>query len=71
MLITDHINLFPDNPHSWEPMTNALALASPTMSEVYQRKYIKMAYESASRAGVDVHEGVYVGVSGPTFETPG
>jgi purine-nucleoside phosphorylase len=69
MLITDHINLFPDNP-LMGANDDRFGPRFPDMSEIYQRKYIRMASESASRAGIDVHEGVYVGVSGPTFETP-
>ena len=40
------------------------------MSEAYNRSLIAQAKEIAQEKGIRVVEGVYVGVSGPTFETP-
>jgi purine-nucleoside phosphorylase len=69
MLIKDHINLFPDNP-LMGPNDERLGPRFPDMSEVYDRALIDKAYDIAEENGISLHEGVYVGVSGPTFETP-
>jgi purine-nucleoside phosphorylase len=42
----------------------------PDMSEPYDRELIKQAKVISSKLGYTVHEGVYVSVSGPCFETP-
>nr|MCU0386285.1 purine-nucleoside phosphorylase [Flavihumibacter sp.] len=41
----------------------------PDMSEPYNKQVIVKAQEIAARLGIHVHQGVYVGVTGPTFET--
>ncbi|RLD45290.1 MAG: purine-nucleoside phosphorylase [Bacteroidetes bacterium] len=69
MIINDHINLFPDNPlmgHNDE----RLGPRFPDMSEIYDRKLIAKSIEIAEKNNLKVHQGVYVGTSGPTFETP-
>ncbi len=42
----------------------------PDMSEIYDRKLIAKSIEIAEKNNLKVHQGVYVGTSGPTFETP-
>ncbi len=69
MLIKDHINLFPDNP-LMGPNDERLGPRFPDMSEVYDKSLISKAYEIAKKNDISLKEGVYVGVSGPTFETP-
>lgn len=68
MLLTDHINLLPDNPlrgvHEPE-----LGARFPDMSEAYDKKLIKRAVEIANREGILLHQGVYAAVAGPNFET--
>jgi purine-nucleoside phosphorylase len=68
MFITDHINLMP-NPLIGKN-DDKLGPRFPDMSEAYDHKILQTAHNVARKAGIKVHEGVYVAVSGPTFETP-
>jgi purine-nucleoside phosphorylase len=69
MIITDHINLFPEHPLRGKNY-NELGPRFPDMSEAYSRRLIKQATEIAAEKGIRVMHGVYVGTQGPTFETP-
>lgn len=69
MIINDHINLFPENPLRGKNY-NELGPRFPAMTEAYSHKLIKFANEIAAEKGIRVMNGVYVGTSGPTFETP-
>ena len=69
MIINDHINLFPENPLRGKNY-NELGPRFPAMTEAYSHKLIKLANEIAAEKGIRVMNGVYVGTSGPTFETP-
>ena len=69
MIITDHINLFPENPLRGKNY-NELGTRFPAMTEAYSHRLIKMADEIAAEKGIRVMNGVYVGTPGPTFETP-
>jgi len=68
MIINDHISFFTPNPlvgkniEDWGPRF-------PDMSEPYKKTLIKKAKEIAGKNGIDIKEGVYVAVTGPTFET--
>ena len=68
MFITDHINLMPN------PLigTNIEELGPrfPDMSEAYDKHLMKEATKIARRHNIKYQQGVYAGVSGPTFETP-
>lgn len=68
MFIRDHINLMP-NPLIG-PNDDRLGPRFPDMSESYDRKVLHLAHKVARRVGIRVHEGVYVAVTGPTYETP-
>ncbi|MBS4059775.1 MAG: purine-nucleoside phosphorylase [Bacteroidetes bacterium] len=68
MFISDHINLMP-NPLIGKN-DDKLGPRFPDMSEAYDHKILQTAHNVARKAGIKVHEGVYVAVSGPTFETP-
>jgi purine-nucleoside phosphorylase len=68
MIITDHINTFPEHPLRGKNIDYGPRF--PDMSEAYNRSLIDQAKEIAQEKGIRVVEGVYVGVSGPTFETP-
>lgn len=69
MIITDHINLFPENPLRG---TNYEELGPrfPAMTEAYSKELIAKADAIADEKGIRVMHGVYVGTPGPTFETP-
>jgi purine-nucleoside phosphorylase len=68
MIIRDHISLFTVNPLLGKN-DEELGPRFPDMSEPYSHDLIKKAKAIAGRHGIDVHEGVYAGVTGPTFET--
>ncbi len=69
MLIEDHINLFPEHPLRGKNFEE-LGTRFPDMSEAYNKKLRLMAMEVAKEKNIKLQHGVYVGVSGPTFETP-
>lgn len=69
MIITDHINLFPENPLRGKNY-NELGPRFPAMTEAYSHRLVKLADEIAAEKGIRVMHGVYVGTPGPTFETP-
>ena len=69
MLIRDHINLFGNNP-LLGPNDDAVGPRFPNMSEVYSKRILKIAHHSADSLDIHVQEGVYLGVTGPCFETP-
>jgi len=69
MLINDHINTFPDNPLMGQN-DERLGPRFPDMSEVYDKGLIAKAHQIGIDNNINLKEGVYVGVSGPTFETP-
>ncbi len=69
MIITDHINLFPEHPLHGKNY-DVLGPRFPDMSEAYSRRLVKQATEIAAEKGIRVMHGVYVGTQGPTFETP-
>jgi purine-nucleoside phosphorylase len=69
MLIDDHINLTGSNPLVG-PHEARFGTRFPDMSEVYSSRLRQLAAEAAADAGLRVAHGVYVGVSGPSYETP-
>ena len=68
MIIKDHISFFTMNPLLGKNET-ALGTRFPDMSEPYANAFIDKAKRIAAENQIKVHEGVYVGVTGPTFET--
>lgn len=68
VLITDHINLFPEHPLRGAN-DDRLGPRFPDMSEPYSRRLITLAQSIAEEQGIVVHTGVYTGIQGPTFET--
>lgn len=69
MLISDHINLMGVNPLRG-PNVEALGVRFPDMSEAYPESLRKVAKEVASSMNLQLQEGVYLALSGPTYETP-
>lgn len=68
MIITDHINLFPEHPLRGRNIPYGPRF--PDMSEAYDRELIARADAVATELGIKVQHGVYLGTQGPTFETP-
>ena len=69
MIITDHINFAGYNPLIG-PNDNNLGVRFPDMSTAYTPKYIDLARECAKELNIDIKEGVYTFMTGPTYETP-
>lgn len=68
VLVTDHINLQPDNPlrglndERYGPRF-------PVMLDAYDKEFISSAHGIAESNQIDLHEGVYVSLAGPSLET--
>ncbi len=69
MLINDHINFTGQNPLIGENL-DAYGPRFPDMSSAYDKAYQATAKVVADRVGIDLQEGVYMGFTGPTYETP-
>jgi purine-nucleoside phosphorylase len=72
MLITDHLNflgMMGSNP-LMGPNYDEIGPRFPDMSQSYDRKLAQLAREVAAKAGLRLREGVYAGLSGPSFEGP-
>ena len=69
MVICDQINLFPENPLRGKNY-NELGDRFPAMTEPYDHALINLADEIAAEKQIRLMQGVYVGTTGPTFETP-
>ncbi|EXX88282.1 purine nucleoside phosphorylase [Paenibacillus darwinianus] len=69
MLISDHINLQGRNPLIG-PNEEELGPRFPDMSEAYSRRLRAAAKKTAEEQGFALREGVYIGVLGPSYETP-
>ena len=69
MIITDHINQFPEHPLRGKN-DERLGTRFPDMSQPYDLGLIAKAKDIAAGLGYPVQQGVYIGLQGPTFETP-
>ncbi len=68
MIITDHIDLTGNNPLIG-PNDDSLGPRFPDMSEPYDEGLIELTEDIAIQERIRIHRGVYVGVTGPNFET--
>ena len=69
MLISDHINHFPDHPLRGKN-EDRFGVRFPDMSQVYDPDLRSLAHQVATKWTIPLHEGIYIGSSGPTYETP-
>ena len=69
MVITDHINMFGTNPLIG-PNVDEFGPRFPDMSQTYSQRLIARALEIGKEENLDLRTGVYIGTTGPTFETP-
>ncbi len=68
VLIKDHINMMPEHPLRGKN-DERFGPRFVNMSEPYSLKMIAKAREIANKANIEVHDGIYMGLQGPTFET--
>lgn len=68
VLIKDHINMMPEHPLRGKN-DERFGPRFVNMSEPYSRSMIGKAKEIANQNSIEVHDGVYLGLQGPTFET--
>lgn len=68
VLINDHINLVPEHPLRGKN-DERFGPRFVNMSEPYSKKMIALAKELAQKNNIEVKDGIYLGLQGPTFET--
>ncbi len=69
VVLRDHINLMGSNPLIG-PNDERFGLRFPDMTEAYAKDFRQMAMEEGRSHGIDMFEGVYAAVPGPSYETP-
>jgi purine-nucleoside phosphorylase len=69
VVLTDHINLQGTSPLVG-PNDDRLGLRFPDMTRAYAKEYVRIAREEAARLGIDLQDGVYAALLGPSYETP-
>jgi purine-nucleoside phosphorylase len=69
VLIRDHINLQRTNPLIGAN-DDRFGMRFPDMTQAYAKDYREMARGEAGKLGMTLHEGVYAGLLGPSYETP-
>lgn len=69
MLISDHLNMTGRNPLIG-PNDSELGVRFPDMSEAYSHRLRTLAKQAAAELGMNLQEGVYAGLLGPSYETP-
>src|SRR5579862_8183146 len=69
VLLSDHINLQGTNPLVG-PNDDRFGVRFPDMTQAYSRIYRQIAREEAAKSNIILHEGVYAGLLGPSYETP-
>jgi len=69
VLIRDHINLQGENPLVG-PNDDRFGVRFPDMTHAYAKDYREFAHTEFAKHGLTLHEGVYAGLLGPSYETP-
>ncbi|HSM85744.1 MAG TPA: purine-nucleoside phosphorylase [Candidatus Limnocylindrales bacterium] len=69
VVVTDHINLQGQNPLAG-PEGESFGPRFIDMSDAYSKAYRAMALEAGKKLGIELGEGVYAGLPGPSYETP-
>ncbi|WP_267402143.1 MULTISPECIES: purine-nucleoside phosphorylase [unclassified Chryseobacterium] len=69
VILKDHINMMPEHPLRGKNI-DELGPRFVDMSEPYNKKMISVAEKAAQENNINIHQGVYVALQGPTFETP-
>ena len=69
MLIADHLNLMGDNPLRGSRERD-MELRFPDLSDVYKSELRALAREVAAGEGIQLREGIYAALPGPSYETP-
>jgi len=69
MLISDHINQFPEHPLRGKN-DDRLGTRFPDMGEPYSAELLNKGLAIAQKLNIPVKQGIYIGLQGPTFETP-
>jgi purine-nucleoside phosphorylase len=69
VVISDHINLQGANP-LFGPNADKFGPRFPDMTNAYDKRFRELALEAGRRLGIDLGEGVYAALAGPSYETP-
>ncbi len=69
VVIRDHVNLQGVNPLSG-PNDERFGARFPDMTQAYDREFHRFVNEEAKKLGLAIHQGVYLAVAGPSYETP-
>ena len=69
MIISDHINFTGRNPLIGDNL-DSLGPRFPDMSMAYNREYMDVAQDAGKKLGLKLKSGVYIWLTGPTYETP-
>ena len=69
MLITDHINMMGANPLTG-PNVEEMGPRFPDMSDPYDAEMRKIALSAAKQREIPLQQGIYIGLAGPSYETP-
>jgi purine-nucleoside phosphorylase len=69
VVIRDHINMMPEHPLRGKNI-DELGPRFVDMSEAYDNKMRAFVVDYGTKNGIEVKQGVYLGLQGPTFETP-
>jgi purine-nucleoside phosphorylase len=69
VVIRDHVNLQGVNPLAG-PNDERFGLRFPDMTHAYDREFQRLVTEEGKKLGLNIHNGVYLAVQGPSYETP-